>query len=606
MPVLQQLRHHPIARGRTLWTGSRAWQADLEHLMADLRGASSPAVLWHGLACDGSEWGLPICWASASCVDYKPNKVVGLRLSDVSTCGEVAGIANAMGMSTKEAQDALANLVDLAANSVKVAVQGEVGISLMPLLQPDGTYAVELTAVCSYAMPAAGWLLVFALQCDAGACVTLKELISIAMPHPDHDNRRDQTLAKVRAWAEPCLSKVVSPETSALMQSVMAARAGSRISGMQTPTMRFLFAVVRHGERADFDLDSSFAMGADHWPHDPPLTETGTAQAKVLANRLLCACEVSHSTFNIIVSSPYRRCVMTALEICQQLPNAMLVIDRSLGEVYSPAALANCGGREPLWVTRPPQQVFEDCGAVKHGSRFVGRWPAFPETRQSAKARYTAAFLSYINQAMRRHSNFVFVTHAVCVETALQLLAGDHMIKCVDYCSSLIVTDTATLIEQGADVKSSHPALAGNGSVNPMVTLQTDGIAVIKQDSTIGIIGREALIASSGCSARDASRLLDFAANYTRVLDSSNSKHRRRRQRLLAMKRNSWGPGAEEPVRRVSTGSLSVPPSSSDFPSSSPALPASPASPRRAIAKKARRATKLDLSANPLMRRRSV
>eukprot|EP00811_Abedinium_folium_P009652 NODE_1891_length_2343_cov_7.758123.p1 GENE.NODE_1891_length_2343_cov_7.758123~~NODE_1891_length_2343_cov_7.758123.p1 ORF type:complete len:628 (-),score=60.35 NODE_1891_length_2343_cov_7.758123:224-2107(-) len=565
---------------------------------------------------------------------YKRDEIIGSHLSDVSNCSDAAGLAKATGVSTKEAQDVLATLVEQAANSVRVAVQakaGKVAISVMPRLQCNGTYAVELTAVCSYAKPSADWFLLLVLQCPAWDCISLEELINVSAamphPHPNHDNRLTKTLASIRAWAEPCLSKLASQETRALMHSVLSQMSAGAVSRISSPPIArmvlpansrsFLFAVVRHGERADFA--SKLTMGADvtNWPHDPALTDTGTAQAKLLANRLLCACEASQTTFNIVVSSPYKRCVRTALLICQQLPSAMLVIDRSIGEVYGPAALSNNGEREPLRVTRPPQQVLEECSAVSHASRYVGRWPVWPETRQAAKARYTVAFLSYVDQAMRRCRNFVFVTHAVCVETALQLLAGDHMMKSVGYCGSLIVTDRAALIKHkaDADVKSSLPALAGNGSVNSMVTLQTHGIAVADHDGSIGIIGRNAMIASSGCSAVDACRLLNLEANDARMPDRSNSNvytlspprleadsedglchsasnHRRHRQRSDARSPNSWhAPEAERvPVRRTAPA---------DLHSLLPTLPAVPCT------RKARKAATFDLTVSSLYMRRA-
>eukprot|EP00811_Abedinium_folium_P030013 NODE_4773_length_1849_cov_13.985482.p1 GENE.NODE_4773_length_1849_cov_13.985482~~NODE_4773_length_1849_cov_13.985482.p1 ORF type:complete len:545 (+),score=51.36 NODE_4773_length_1849_cov_13.985482:85-1635(+) len=483
----------------------------------------------------------------------------------------------------------------------------------MPRLQCSGTYAVELTAVCSYAKPSADRLLLFVLRCPAWACISLEELISV-----HHDNRLTTTLASI---PEPCLSKLTSPETRALMHSVLSQMSAGAVPHTSSPRMvlpansrSFLFAIVRHGERADFA--SKLATGADvtNWPYDPPLTDTGTAQAKLLASRLLRACEASQTTLNIVVSSPYKRCVRTALLICQQLPSAMLVIDRSIGEVYGPAALSNNGEREPLRVTRPQQQVLEECSAVSHASRYVGRWPVWPESRQAAKARYTAAFLSYVDQAMRRCRNFVFVTHSVCVETALQLLAGDYMMKSVSYCGSLIVTDRFALIKHKADVKSSLPALAGNGSVNSMVTLQTHGIAVADHDLSIGTNGRDAMIASSGCSALDARRLLNLEASDARMPERSNScntlspikleadsedglchsvsYHRRHRQRSKATSRSSWhAPEAERvPLRRMAPPSL---------------LPILPAVPCPSHTRKMQKPATLDLSANSLFRRRA-
>ncbi len=58
----------------------------------------------------------------------------------------------------------------------------------------------------------------------------------------------------------------------------------------------------------------------------PPLSEQGMAEASAAAN------VVQHSGIQRVISSPMRRCVMTADPLCERL-NLELVLDDELGEV---------------------------------------------------------------------------------------------------------------------------------------------------------------------------------------------------------------------------------------------------------------------------------
>eukprot|EP00811_Abedinium_folium_P005365 NODE_14942_length_1076_cov_11.328767.p1 GENE.NODE_14942_length_1076_cov_11.328767~~NODE_14942_length_1076_cov_11.328767.p1 ORF type:complete len:195 (+),score=10.79 NODE_14942_length_1076_cov_11.328767:213-797(+) len=94
------------------------------------------------------------------------------------------------------------------------------------------------------------------------------------------------------------------------------------------------------------------------------------------------------------------------------------------------------------------------------------------------------------------------------------------MITSSDYCSSIIVGDRSTSM---ADAECTVHALAGNGLLNPYVSMQTAGIEVAELTGPIGVVVRESLFTSSGISVNDARRLLDLSPNYARAPDSDSS-----------------------------------------------------------------------------------
>ena len=79
------------------------------------------------------------------------------------------------------------------------------------------------------------------------------------------------------------------------------------------------FYLVRHA------LPDFSAGGAYHLPPGPPLADTGREQAVAVA-RLLARAPIAR-----VVSSPLRRCLMTAEPICAQL-GVDLEVDPDLGE----------------------------------------------------------------------------------------------------------------------------------------------------------------------------------------------------------------------------------------------------------------------------------
>eukprot|EP00928_Gymnodinium_smaydae_P088227 TRINITY_DN72334_c0_g1_i1.p1 TRINITY_DN72334_c0_g1~~TRINITY_DN72334_c0_g1_i1.p1 ORF type:complete len:266 (+),score=38.39 TRINITY_DN72334_c0_g1_i1:62-859(+) len=200
------------------------------------------------------------------------------------------------------------------------------------------------------------------------------------------------------------------------------------------------FAVVRHAERADglfaFTGDMRWCQTDDyrHWQFDPPLSNCGHAQAKEMAATLQDASERQGSPINVVISSPYARCIQTAVAICQELPRARLLVDRSLGEVFGPSVM---GETEPICPVRPLSDVMEYCeqqGVTFNGST-LGKWPSWPEDLKAARRRFANRFLTYLHRASKAKRNFVLVTHGDCVGAALAMMPShaEQRVERIEY-----------------------------------------------------------------------------------------------------------------------------------------------------------------------------
>merc|ERR1719313_2307572 len=104
--------------------------------------------------------------------------------------------------------------------------------------------------------------------------------------------------------------------------------------------------MMRHAERRDASWDPLDAPHVDEmWPFDPTLSKKGYAQAESAARALTDAT----GGFELVVSSPFRRCVETALAVCRA-SNAPLFIDPELGEIFETGIFGN---KKPLAAHRP-------------------------------------------------------------------------------------------------------------------------------------------------------------------------------------------------------------------------------------------------------------
>lgn len=188
------------------------------------------------------------------------------------------------------------------------------------------------------------------------------------------------------------------------------------------------FSVIRHEERADgwnaFVHGQRWTQSEDftRWPFDPPLSDAGIEGARKIGQKMRSCAEACGSPLHVVVSSPYFRCVQTAVEICREIgPDVRLLIDHSLGEVYGPAVM---GEIEPAGATRPVNQALAYCSSkgVACESRTIGAWPVWPEDLKYARWRFASRFLVYLHRSVVAQRNFILVTHADGVGAALRMM----------------------------------------------------------------------------------------------------------------------------------------------------------------------------------------
>lgn len=189
-----------------------------------------------------------------------------------------------------------------------------------------------------------------------------------------------------------------------------------------------LFAVVRHAERADsvysFYQGQRWTQTLDfhRFPVDPPLSDAGLEAASTDTGRTVR--DFVHSTgshVHIVVTSPYFRCVQTAVEICRSLCKVRLLVDRSLGEIFGPQIM---GDDKPNCPVRPMESVVQYARSrgVRCMSRAIGEWPVWPEDLKAARRRYANRFLTFLQRSTLTKRNFIIVTHGDCVGAALSMM----------------------------------------------------------------------------------------------------------------------------------------------------------------------------------------
>lgn len=219
---------------------------------------------------------------------------------------------------------------------------------------------------------------------------------------------------------------------------VLAAPSGPSKRGPST-----VVAVVRHAERADnmqtFDTWGC-SKDAENFPHDPPITARGAEQAEQLADEL----KVTEMAFEVIVSSPFLRCLQTALILAEKF-DATVLIDQELGEVMGP----------PVFETKPPlpPRPWSNLKATLKASatsgssherlragRLMGKGPEWKESLQQARLRYVKRYLDYLRRARHTKKNCLLVTHGHMVQACASVLpANQHRkIVSVDYCGAAV------------------------------------------------------------------------------------------------------------------------------------------------------------------------
>jgi len=235
-------------------------------------------------------------------------------------------------------------------------------------------------------------------------------------------------------------------------------------------------AVMRHAERADAASSWSqdpWALSTDaaQWPHDPPLSDSGRIDAQQVARGELLGLEDGDDSAEdvwVVVSSPYFRCVQTAVQVCLEIgPKAVLLLDNELGEVYGPEIM---GDDEPTCVLRPAEEtkLYVQSHHVRYRSRSVGKWPAWPEYILQMRTRVLCCFLRYLRRSSLARKNFVLITHADGVAAAIAAMPAiqGRAIEKVDYSGLFVASTTMACLSNSGDASprdDTSPKDAGSG-----------------------------------------------------------------------------------------------------------------------------------------------
>jgi len=283
-----------------------------------------------------------------------------------------------------------------------------------------------------------------------------------------------------------------SPSLDAMSKVSRRVRRAFLRKSKERSALAQLFGVIRHCERADCPF-AYYNRGRWHetqdyqkWPLDPPLADSGTAKARGIASEVFEFAQASDCQVHVIISSPYFRCIQTAVEIFielrsrQECSSPTILVDRSLGEVYGPAVM---GSTEPIEPTRPLEETLAYVWGrgIHDHVPIIGNWPAWPEDLGAGRRRFATRFLRYLQRSVTTSRNFLLVTHADCIGAALSIMPSqkDRFIEKVGYGAMFLATRhhspreiTCRLSVDGADsrlssfipgTQSSQPA-AGRGS----------------------------------------------------------------------------------------------------------------------------------------------
>jgi len=257
-------------------------------------------------------------------------------------------------------------------------------------------------------------------------------------------------------------------------------------------------AVVRHAERADsnpWEAQEAGHIFLSDWQLDPSLSLAGLQHSSKLGADLLKASGGAPARFGIVVSSPYLRCVQTAVQICKALgPDVALLLDNQLGEVYGTETM---GDAEPETVLRPFAEIQQFCQAqgVQLCPRVLGRWPSWPERRPAARVRLLQRFLRYLHRSMVTRRNCVLVTHGDGVAAMLNAMPvlSNRVVRHVDFGGFFVARADLgkpglSLLEQdlGTTTQAFERDLEGTGGEQEVPPSTTQAFRVVYSNIKVG------------------------------------------------------------------------------------------------------------------------
>ncbi|CAJ1460155.1 unnamed protein product, partial [Effrenium voratum] len=204
-----------------------------------------------------------------------------------------------------------------------------------------------------------------------------------------------------------------------------------------------LLVVMRHSERLDFADEDAWFQHPDsrEYPMDPPITSRGKSLAKVQGRMLAELCSRSGSPIDVIITSPYQRCVQTAVAVSEVLPERKgkkvpLLIDTEVSEVgiyKKPPGISDPvllqAHRDFCSRRRTFEQVAKlpDLEGIEllNSEGYVGIGPPFPELRRAAHIRGLYRFAEWLERGRQAHLNFLIITHQDLVHTFCSMIKPD-------------------------------------------------------------------------------------------------------------------------------------------------------------------------------------
>eukprot|EP00929_Paragymnodinium_shiwhaense_P014925 TRINITY_DN122913_c0_g1_i1.p1 TRINITY_DN122913_c0_g1~~TRINITY_DN122913_c0_g1_i1.p1 ORF type:complete len:451 (+),score=125.24 TRINITY_DN122913_c0_g1_i1:142-1494(+) len=223
----------------------------------------------------------------------------------------------------------------------------------------------------------------------------------------------------------------------------------SFIRGRKPPeAFQQTLVLLRHSERLDY-VDPMYKKSEEgqKWPHDAPLTQRGLELADEVARELVGT--HLEAKFAAIACSPFKRCLQTACAVGKML-RLPLLIDQEIGEVWDKAI------PESPCPFRSSEEIMAICEEYdvkvlnpltdSKEIRIFGKARGgltWPETLDSAHARFIVRVESYLEQSKLNKHNFIIVTHADALAAALAMFhRGGADVQRMDFCAQVTARRT--------------------------------------------------------------------------------------------------------------------------------------------------------------------
>ncbi|KIZ06034.1 hypothetical protein MNEG_1928 [Monoraphidium neglectum] len=222
--------------------------------------------------------------------------------------------------------------------------------------------------------------------------------------------------------------------------------------------------VMRHGHRQD-ELDATWSRVATR-PWDPPLSIKGRSQAREVAAAM------RDLNIDIIVTSPFKRCLQTSAEIAAELgtPQGAWLVDWGLSEVCDPRVLmhgrpdcVHMAKRRPvdawMWGGATMQEAIDmfvqSCVeqlpalSIRPVPRPGSQPPPYPEALEAGLQRYGRTVQQLVWAFPGK--NLLVVSHGECVRAVVNMMEPKCEIFEVRHVGYAVLqyNDPATAAEDG-------------------------------------------------------------------------------------------------------------------------------------------------------------